>query len=84
MFANKARYFVLVDGVWSLWSDWDTCTVTCGGGTQNRMRTCDNPAPANGGANCVGDSTEPSNCNTDGCPGNYEPYIMRCNQNEKK
>ena len=66
---KKKKLFFSVDGVWSIWSDWDTCTVTCGGGTHNRMRTCDSPAPANGGGNCVGDSTEPSSCNNEGCAG---------------
>ena len=47
------------------WSDWGTCSATCGGGTQTR--TCTNPTPANGGANCVGDSSQ--SCNTQSCGG---------------
>ncbi len=39
---------------------WSACSVSCGGGT----RSCDNPAPANGGAACTG-STD---CNTQACP----------------
>ena len=45
------------------WSNWGTCSATCGGGTQTR--TCTNPAPANGGANCEGDATQ--SCNTNAC-----------------
>ncbi|NTW15546.1 MAG: hypothetical protein HGA38_04260 [Candidatus Moranbacteria bacterium] len=45
------------------WSDWSACSVTCGGGTQSR--TCTNPAPANGGAACVGAATQA--CNTQPC-----------------
>lgn len=45
------------------WSAWSTCSATCGGGTQTR--TCTNPAPANGGADCVGSPTQ--SCNTQAC-----------------
>eukprot|EP00808_Paulinella_micropora_P003704 g36755.t1 len=39
-----------IDGGWSAWSE---CTAECGAvGTQ--IRTCTNPAPKNGGANCRG------------------------------
>lgn len=49
-----------IDGGWSAWS---ACSVSCGGGTQTR--TCTNPAPTNGGANCVGSSSQA--CNTQTC-----------------
>jgi len=39
------------------WSDWGTCSASCGGGTQTR--TC------NGGTDCVGESTQ--SCNTQEC-----------------
>ena len=58
-----------VDGGYSDFGDWSECSTECGGGTQTRTRTCTNPAPANGGADCVGDSTETRKCNTQGCPG---------------
>lgn len=51
----------VVDGVWS---DWSSCSNTCGSGTQFRL--CNNPPPANGGANCSGASVQ--NCtNYSGC-----------------
>lgn len=50
-----------IDGGWSSWS---ACSVSCGGGTQTR--TCDNPAPANGGAACIGSDSQA--CNTQACP----------------
>ena len=46
------------------WSGWSRCSVTCGGGTQTR--SCTNPRPANGGANCSGASSRA--CNTQACP----------------
>ena len=59
-----------VDGDWSDWNEWSDCSADCGEGTQTRSRTCSNPAPANGGAECVGDAVETQSCNTDPCPGN--------------
>ena len=60
---------VLVDGGFSVWTDWDTCTSTCGGGTQARTRDCSSPTPAHGGANCSGDTSESQSCNEELCPG---------------
>lgn len=45
------------------WSDWGSCSVACGGGTQTR--TCTNPSPANGGASCSGASSQA--CNSQAC-----------------
>ena len=58
-----------VDGGWSEFGDWSTCSKTCGGGTKTRTRTCTDPAPNHGGADCVGEDTESQNCNTHFCPG---------------
>ena len=59
-----------VDGGYSDFGAWSDCSAECGGGTQIRSRTCTNPAPANGGADCVGDSSETRKCNTNACSGN--------------
>merc|ERR1712127_1029878 len=58
-----------VDGGWSQWSSSAPCSQTCGGGTRPRTRTCSNPAPANGGSACIGDSSDSESCNTEACPG---------------
>ncbi|XP_063690486.1 uncharacterized protein LOC134823063 [Bolinopsis microptera] len=57
-----------VDGGWSEYGEWSECSVPCGGGSQSRTRTCTNPAPLHGGAECAGDSTETQPCNTESCP----------------
>jgi len=62
--------FVLVNGGWSSWLNWNSCTVSCGGGISTRSRDCINPVPSNGGTRCFGDSVESHVCNTNGCPGN--------------
>ncbi|XP_078681317.1 cartilage intermediate layer protein 2-like isoform X1 [Branchiostoma floridae x Branchiostoma belcheri] len=66
----EVRFFcVQVDGGWSDWSSWSQCDVTCGGGTQYRDRTCDNPLPENGGAGCDGDSRQIRSCADVPCTG---------------
>ncbi|XP_078326862.1 coadhesin-like [Crassostrea virginica] len=57
-----------IDGVWAAWGSWGTCTVTCGGGTQTRSRTCTNPAPQYNGADCPGSDGSSQDCNTHHCP----------------
>ena len=52
-----------VDGGWSDYGNWSECSAKCGGGTQTKTRTCTNPAPTNGGADCEGKSTETQSCN---------------------
>jgi hypothetical protein len=52
-FVNYIPPAVPVDGGWT---DYGACSATCGDGTQTR--TCTNPAPANGGAACVGSETQ--------------------------
>ncbi|XP_078600508.1 coadhesin-like [Branchiostoma floridae x Branchiostoma japonicum] len=65
----KVRFFCEeVNGQWSPWTAWSLCDRTCGGGTETRTRTCDNPPPSNGGADCVGESTETGPCATNACP----------------
>ena len=73
---NKKNIFTIsVDGGYTTWSSWDTCTVTCGGGTQGRTRSCTNPAPQYGGAACSGSSTGIQNCNTHHCPSKWLPVV---------
>ena len=58
---------VSVDGEWNQWTDWDTCNVTCGGGRQGRVRTCNQAQ--HGGQDCEGAAEEERDCNTHACPG---------------
>lgn len=61
------------NGTWGDWKDWESCTKSCGTGTQNRTRLCNNPAQAGNGTPCPSDAgndgTETLNCNTADCPG---------------
>lgn len=61
----------VTDGNWAAWSDWTSCTATCAGGDKIRTRTCTDPAPENGGAECEGSSSQSITCNTHECPSMY-------------
>ncbi len=59
------KYFFLFSvPVDCVWGEFDTCSVTCGGGTQIRPVLTE---AANGGAPCPGSDTQ--TCNEDPCPG---------------
>lgn len=53
-----------IDGGWSEWTQ-SECSAVCGEGTAKQTRTCTNPAPQNGGADCVGESEKTVKCKTD-------------------
>ena len=63
----------LVDGGWSVWGSWTSCSKTCGTGTGSRNRQCDNPAPAHGGEDCQGSDNESGDCYINSCPGRTKP-----------
>ena len=62
---------ILVNGGFSLWSAWTTCSKACGTGSQSRRRTCSNPVPADGGQNCTGEYEQAKSCKLTSCPGKY-------------
>ncbi|KAK3601583.1 hypothetical protein CHS0354_027828 [Potamilus streckersoni] len=55
-------------GSWGAWSKFTVCSATCGRGTMMRNRLCDNPPPANGGANCPGQDLQHRPCENRQCP----------------
>ena len=60
-----------VNGGFSNWSAYGACSKSCGVGTKTRTRKCNNPAPAFGGANCVGATTQSVACKLRECQGGY-------------
>ena len=66
---NHSFYSVTVDGGWSRWSVWTTCTKSCESGTQTRSRSCTQPPPQHGGRTCPGAARDQRVCNTQSCPG---------------
>ena len=56
-------------GTWTNWSQYTSCSKSCGIGTKSRSRTCE------GGTECVGIENpqslkEEAECNDGQCPGN--------------
>ena len=61
---------IKVDGGWAAWGNWTKCSVSCGGGTKTRFRSCTNPPAAHGGKTCLGLKEMTHDCNKDTmCPG---------------
>ncbi|XP_074625866.1 coadhesin-like [Acropora palmata] len=57
-----------MNGNWAEWGAWTKCSLTCGPGTQTRVRQCNNPAPAYGGKNCDGPFRQSGVCIKKKCP----------------
>ena len=66
------HHFVTVNGKWKSWSAWGSCGVRCGGGKQQRSRTC--VPPQHGGEVCQGEKNEEQDCNEQPCPGKREIF----------
>ena len=58
-------------GSWGSWRSWSKCSQTCGGGTEERLRNCDSPAPSHGGEYCHGKPVEVRSCNKNQCKWKY-------------
>ena len=56
-----------VDGGWSDWTQWTPCDAHCGAGSRQRSRVCNNPPPANGGKDCIGEDNESVDCTGKDC-----------------
>lgn len=57
----------IVNGGWSEWGEFGKCSVTCGDGKKKRSRTCTNPPPSDGGADCSGASKDAEACTNGPC-----------------
>lgn len=80
-----------IDGGFTQWSKFSTCSRSCGGGISRRHRYCTNPRPLNGGSYCKGDDMEEKSCNPQPCPVHggysqwsaYGPCTSTCGRGEK-
>ena len=75
-FVSIPLYFAVlkasVDGGYSEWSEWSSCSSECGDGKKNRTRNCSNPEPGHLGKTCLqqnlGPWREEENCKDKECP----------------
>lgn len=69
-FGSFLKLFLLkVNGQFGDWKQWGACSVTCGTGTQTRIRYCNSPSPSNGGSDCQGPREDTRPCLQGNCPG---------------
>ena len=64
-----------VNCAWDQWNAWESCSVTCGGGSQQRNRAKTQEALF-GGNECTGSDFESQLCNNNGCPGKCILFIL--------
>ena len=54
-----------VDGNWGSWGSWSSCASDC---KKTKTRSCNNPAPVNGGKTCSGSNQSKMTCEGGDCP----------------
>ena len=59
-----------INGNWSEWTNWSSCSASCGLGKMHRVRFCSNPSPLYGGLDCSGQRVEETACSLVSC---FEP-----------
>ncbi|XP_072042886.1 uncharacterized protein [Amphiura filiformis] len=59
--STSATAQLTTEAFWASWGSWGACSITCGGGTKNRNRTCV------GSGACPGAGSSSESCNTESC-----------------
>lgn len=77
-------HYIAVNGRWSNWGGYGTCSKSCGTGRQTKIRTCTNPAPAYGGSQCRGLSSNTISCKIKECPGMFLSYCFSLGWHESE
>ncbi|NWZ08711.1 ATS7 metalloproteinase, partial [Agelaius phoeniceus] len=70
-----------IDGGWSSWSAWASCSRSCGAGVQSAERHCSQPTPKYGGRYCLGERKRFRICNVRRCPQDKPSFRqVQCSQ----
>ncbi|KAJ7311129.1 hypothetical protein JRQ81_006732 [Phrynocephalus forsythii] len=74
-----------VDGGWTAWNSWSSCSRTCGAGVQSAERLCSNPMPKYGGKYCSGERKRFRVCNIHSCRENNPSFRhIQCSRFDAK
>ena len=65
--SNSNIYLFPVNGGFSKWSSFSSCSKTCDDGVQIRTRSCTKPRPAHGGKACTGETKQSESCKIKDC-----------------
>ena len=57
------------EGRWAAWGPYTTCSKSCGGGTQSRIRKCVDPSRSHSLKTCKGAFRQRRQCNLNPCSG---------------
>ena len=52
-FIKYCFHSIVIDGAPGNWTEWTTCSKTCGTGSSYRERSCNSPVAQNGGKDCL-------------------------------
>ena len=70
--------FLIVDGNWGQWEHWGSCSKSCEGGNQSRIRHCNDPPMAYGGVSCVGNPSYTEKIHATGIQ--QQEHVKACNE----
>lgn len=56
-----------MDDGWTEWSNWTSCSATCGESKKQRVRECKTNRPALNGLPCIGPSIQYETCDVPDC-----------------
>ena len=69
-FKGRACFFSAKDAInghWSHWGAWTTCSASCDEGARSRTRLCNNPRPSKYGKPCKGEAKQEKLCTVGRC-----------------
>ena len=70
---QSGMYNIFIDCEYNYWTEWSSCTATCGGGIEIRSRDI-KIHDLFGGKECDGNGAEKAECNTQTCPSGKTSY----------
>ena len=76
-FVSYCDFLFLVEGIWTSWGGWSSCSTTCGQGTKSRLRGHTDGLPCTGSGTDTGKYQDCLNCYN--CPAKFSPQRLLTN-----